>query len=254
MSGLVWMLTSILGVGAYAPAAWTPASATQTRPAKGRFLVASRDLPDPNFAHAVVLLLASDDTGAMGVVVNRRTDLRLAKLLPEVPGLARRRDVAWVGGPVLLNALIVLVRDAKPPAPAEAVVGDVHVLGGPDAIGRAVAAGIPRPRLRGYVGHAGWGPGQLDDEVRHGDWLVMNGDAAMVFAEDPDTVWSTLVERGSGEWTRSYPSSRCVSGARCSVASPCGQAPAHAWCEHDRHALAPEPSRAYSLRASVSLP
>lgn len=254
MAGLAWLLASILGADVPAPVSPTPVAATESRPAKGRFLVASRDLPDPNFARAVVLLLAYDDAGAMGVVVNRRTDLRLAKLLPEVSALARRADVAWIGGPVLLNALIVLVRGARPPAPAEAVLDGVHVLGGRDAIGRAVAAGIPRARLRGYVGHAGWGPGQLDDEIRRGDWLVMKGDAAITFAEDPDTVWSTLIERGAGEWTRSYPSSRCVSGARCWVASPCGHAPAHAWCAHDRHALAPEPSRAYSRRASAALP
>lgn len=196
MAFLAVTLASLLALGPGAAA--RPGA---PKPAKGVLLVASPDLGDPNFARSVVLLLEYGQGGAVGVIVNRKTSIRLAALVPEVDALKRRPDTVFLGGPVLWNALLVLVRSAKAPAGSERVLGDVHVLTGRDAVRRTLGSSVPAARLRAYAGHAGWGAGQLDGEIERGDWLVVPGTADVVFASDPAAVWPALIERAEGQWT-----------------------------------------------------
>jgi|SRR5215831_2086219 len=172
------------------------------RPARGRFLVATRSMVDPEFAECVALLLDADDDGATAVVINRPSDVKLSTLLPAVEGLRERSDVAFLGGPVLPTHLVVLMRGKPVGGTAERLFADVHVLTARQAIRDALAAGLPRQRLRAYVGHAGWAPGQLDAEIEDGDWMVIAADPGLVFADHAETVWSQLIERSEGSWTR----------------------------------------------------
>ena len=174
-----------------APAPWV----VEARPAKGSLLVAERRLPDPNFARSVVLLLAYGDGGAMGIIVDRPTRVRLATVLPEIDALRERPDTVWVGGPVLRDALLVLVRERTPPKGGERIFDDVHLFASRDAVRRVLARGVPRERLRAFAGHAGWAPGQLDAEIARGDWLVVPAAADLVFSAEPDAVWPRLIER-----------------------------------------------------------
>ena len=180
-----------------------PPAGPKARPAKGKMLVSGHGLGDPNFAEAVVLLLAVDeDNGAMGVIVNQPTPIKLGAILPESKPLADRGDRVWRGGPVLPTSLLVLVRAKSPPAGAETVFEDVQMLTSRDAVRRSLAGHTPRDRLRAYAGHAGWGPGQLEAEIERGDWTLMPGDAATVFSDAPEKVWPKLIERAEGQWTR----------------------------------------------------
>src|SRR5262245_34052993 len=186
-----------------APPAYTVGAPLKTvPPARGRFLVATRGMADPEFEESVALLLDADDGGATAVVVNRPSDVKLSTLLPAVAALRERSDVAFLGGPVLPTHLVVLVRGKPVSGTAERLFADVHVLTARQAIRDALAAGIPRQRLRAYVGHAGWMPGQLDAEIQEGDWIVIAADPALVFAEHAETVWRQLIERSEGNWTR----------------------------------------------------
>src|SRR5262249_9464552 len=93
-----------------------PPAGPKARPAKGKMLVSGHGLGDPNFAEAVVLLLAVDeDNGAMGVIVNQPTPIKLGAILPESKPLADRGDRVWRGGPVLPTSLLVLVPAKSPP-------------------------------------------------------------------------------------------------------------------------------------------
>src|SRR5215510_1142715 len=195
-----------------APAAHTVgAPIKMVRPARGRFLVATRSMVDPEFAECVALLLDADDDGATAVVINRPSDVKLSTLLPAVAALRERSDVAFLGGPVLPTHLVVLVRGKAPSGTAERLFADVHVLTARQAIRDALAAGIPRQRLRAYVGHAGWMPGQLDAEIQDGDWMVVTADPALVFADHAETVWPQLIERSEGNWTRTIRPPRIAS-------------------------------------------
>jgi putative transcriptional regulator len=173
-----------------------------TRPARGRLLVASAELRDPNFARSVVLLLAYGAEGALGIVVNRPTPVKLSKLLPDIAGLAKRADTVWMGGPVMPRTILLLVRSKNSPGGGEQIVGDVHMLSRPEAVRRELDADSSPRRLRAYAGSAGWAAGQLDAELARGDWTVVPGGTALVFSDDPDRLWPTLAERAEGQWTR----------------------------------------------------
>jgi putative transcriptional regulator len=170
------------------------------RPARGRLLVASRALVDPNFARTVVLLVEYGDDGAMGVVVNRPTSRSLKDLEPALK--TERADTLYVGGPVLLSSLLVLMDAKDTPKDAMRVFADVHVLTSRSAVEGALESALPARRLRFYAGHAGWGPGQLDAELRAGGWHVMAAATDVVFGEARDDVWERLIARTEGEWTR----------------------------------------------------
>jgi putative transcriptional regulator len=172
------------------------------RPAKGKLLVASSDLEDPNFARSVILLVAyNGDEGAMGVIVNQPTPIKLAKILPQVEGLGARSDRVWRGGPVLPTSLLTLVRSKKPLDDSEPVFEDVRMLTSREAFERTLASKVPGERLRAFAGHAGWGAGQLEAEIARGDWVVMPATSEIVFSSAPDGVWPKLAERAEGEWT-----------------------------------------------------
>jgi putative transcriptional regulator len=177
-------------------------SASATQLAKGRFLVASRTLIDPNFAETVILLLSADARGAMGVAINRQTPVKLASVLPDIKELRGRPDRVFVGGPVAGNAMVLLIRAQKAPTKSEQVVDDVYVTGSLTALHEALARKGRTDRLHAYAGYAGWGPGQLEREVARGDWFVGSADAATVFDMPPDDIWPKLIERFSGAWTK----------------------------------------------------
>lgn len=167
---------------------------------RGRLLVASPSLEDPNFAETVVLLLEGGSAGAVGVVVNRPSNLELRSVLPEVKELTERRDTVFLGGPVDRSQLLLLVRAAAPPKDSMRVFQDVFVTGSMDALSHAAEERSDDVRFRLFAGYAGWGPGQLDVEIARGDWRVVPGDAERVFATAPERVWSELIERDVGRW------------------------------------------------------
>ena len=177
---------------------------TQTAPqaalSAGRFLVASKQLRDPNFSETVVLLLNYGERGARGVVINWPTEVKLATMFPEIRGLQRRVDTAYLGGPVERTRLLMLLRADKPRSGAEHVVDDIYVSTNRrvlfDALGRADSA----TSVHVYAGYAGWAPGQLDREVARGDWHVLPADAEAVFSTTPNEVWRELIDKGAVQW------------------------------------------------------
>jgi putative transcriptional regulator len=199
------LLTALLLVPAAARAglasATGPESAEQgkshARLARGRFLVANRSLRDPTFFETVVLLVDYDDHGALGVVLNRPTDVPLIAALPEVKELRKRKDLVFLGGPVARDRMVLLLRaEAAPPQSVE-VLERVYATGSLSALRRSIGHG---ESVRAYAGYAGWGPGQLDAEVARGDWLIGPADSKAIFDDPPNALWPRFVERFSGDW------------------------------------------------------
>jgi|SRR5579862_6696338 len=162
----------------------------------GKFLVASRDLGDPNFAKTVILLVHfSEDQGAVGLVLNRRTDVPVSRVFQDLKEAKSRQDPVYVGGPVELNSVLALLKTASKPANAARVFGDVYLISNKDALKATLASGVESSVFHTYVGYAGWGSGQLEHEVDLGAWHIMAADSAMVFHADPDSVWDRLIRR-----------------------------------------------------------
>lgn len=162
-----------------------------TQPAAGVVLVASRQMLDQRFQHTVILLLAHDDTGTVGLIINRPTDLSLADALPDL-GAKGAGHRLFFGGPVALNTLMFLVRNPVPLAQATRVLDDIYVSSDrgtlEQLLGKRKAIVI-----RLYFGYAGWGPGQLDAELASGSWQLFQANADTLFQEPVDTLWEKLI-------------------------------------------------------------
>jgi putative transcriptional regulator len=164
--------------------------------AVGRFLVASRDLGDPNFAKTVILLVHyKPDQGAVGLVVNRATDVPISRVFQDLKEAKSRTDPVYVGGPVELNTVMALFKTASKPENSTRVFNDVYLISNKDLLKATLASGAESSVFHTYVGYAGWGAGQLEHEMELGAWHVMPADAATVFHSDPDSVWPRLIRR-----------------------------------------------------------
>ncbi len=171
--------------------------------AKGKLLVASEGLGDPHFAETVVLLLDYSDEGAMGVLINRSTDIKLAKLLPRVSGLEQRSDTIFEGGPVERSEILMLVRSDKEPEDSKLVFGDVYISSSAELLKR-LAADAPAgdAPFRVYSGYAGWAGGQLETEVGVGAWHIVPATTADVFSSEPGRLWQDLIGRATMRFAR----------------------------------------------------
>ena len=211
----VLVLLAIPAFGAFAadrPAA-RDAGATATRshpvpgyrPQRGMFLLAAPRLRDPRFARTVVLLLEYDETGALGLVINRPTQFSLRDASPEpLPGTGDH--YVHYGGPVEPGRLTVLLRSPGTTEDTQHLFGDVYGTISFDTLSHMLGHDERAADVRTYAGYAGWAPGQLDAELARSDWIVTPADAGSIFDAPPDDVWYDLMRRNAGRWVRrGYP-------------------------------------------------
>jgi len=163
---------------------------------RGKLLVASPALVDPNFARTVVLITEHNDEGAMGIVLNRPAEAEVAEVLPELAEIAAD-ETLFVGGPVQPDAIVLLAEFSDPEAAAWIVAADVG-LAAADRELTELAAVVRRGRL--YAGYSGWGPGQLDAELELDSWIVEPPLPAELFPADPETMWSDVLARKGGQY------------------------------------------------------
>ena len=164
------------------------------RSLKGRLLIAAPILIDPNFRRSVILVIEHSDEGALGVVLNRPTDLPVAEAVPELSELDD--GCVFAGGPVQPEAVIALAEYADPP-PDGAVCGTIAPVGvdsDMDTLPEAVT------RVRVYAGYSGWAEGQLEGELEEESWFVAPALPDDVFSDDADGLWSTVLDRMGGEY------------------------------------------------------
>jgi putative transcriptional regulator len=179
---------ALLGVAGSAPE--KPPLPTETvRPASGRLLVASQHIRGPFFERSVVLLLSYAQSGAIGLIVNRPTDIALHDV---VQGAVDGAGDLYLGGPVERGAVMVLVRAESPPERAIRVVGDVFMTVDPAILLERTRKLGGAGDVRVYAGYAGWGPGQLDSEIARGDWIVVSDSVESIFDESPGELWQKL--------------------------------------------------------------
>jgi len=175
-----------------------PAAAQSMRPedlAQGRILVAPRDSPDPHFANSVIVLARYDRSGALGLMIHYKSDLTVQKALKDIKGAEKRTDPIYVGGPVDIPVVLGLLRSKSTPEAGDHVAGKVYLLGSRQSVGQAIAAGRTASELRIFIGYAGWGPRQLESEVRRSGWYIFDYDESVVFDEHPDTLWDRMIAK-----------------------------------------------------------
>jgi putative transcriptional regulator len=161
---------------------------------QGHLLIASQGLLDPNFAQTVILVAVHAEEGALGLILNRETTMPLQQIWTQVKSSACLREGnVWHGGPVA--GTLMALHDQR--SLANLIVNDdLFVATELDAMELLAADNDGQGRF--YVGHSGWGPGQLENELEDGSWLVMPATTEHVFSDlDSLALWKeSLVKVG----------------------------------------------------------
>ena len=145
-------------------------------------LVGPAELPDPDFAGSVVLVMNNLGPAPVGVIINRPTKLSVTELFPELKRLAQLPDKVYFGGPVQFGSVWFLFRAATAPARAVRACDDVYLSASRELLLRLLDRPKPMEGLRIFVGHSGWGPGQLEGEISHGAWTLQHATADAIFS------------------------------------------------------------------------
>lgn len=162
-------------------------------------LVATPALVDSNFADTVVLLLDVDEQGALGVVLNRPSAVRVGDVLDAWSDAVDEPEVLFQGGPVGTDGAlaVALLRDADDvPVGFQAVNGRLGLV---DLDTPVELLADSLSALRIFAGYAGWGAAQLDGEIDEGSWYVVPAEAPDAFRGDPSDLWRDVLRRQPGE-------------------------------------------------------
>ncbi len=168
--------------------------------AAGRFLVAGTEMLGSSFRRTVVLLLDHGWHGAMGVVINRPSRVRLGQVLQSLPADQEWAEHLFWGGPVAAGTLLMLMRSAKPAEGISHVVEDLFWVQDSSLLEQILEKGWPAQRIHLYAGYAGWAPGQLEDEIMRGSWHIVPADASAVFGAEPLEIWRDLFFQSTSKW------------------------------------------------------
>jgi putative transcriptional regulator len=146
----------------------------------------------------VVLVVEHSEEGSFGVVLNRPSETSVGDAVPELDTLMDSEEPLFIGGPVQPSTVITVARFLDIAEAALPAFADIGVLGtgGPpieDMAERVVQA-------RAFVGHSGWGPGQLDAELETGDWILESARPTDVFLPSVRELWSDVLTRKGGSY------------------------------------------------------
>lgn len=157
----------------------------------GKLLVSNASLFDPNFRRTVVLIGHHDDDGAVGVILNRPMGVSVGEVVPGLADLVVPGDPLFEGGPVQPDAAVVVAEFDDPSKAGVLALGSIGFL--PDEADPDDVSGIRRARV--FAGYAGWGAGQLEEELSEQAWLVVTAEPRDVFHDDPDRLWEDVLSR-----------------------------------------------------------
>jgi putative transcriptional regulator len=165
---------------------------------RGQLLIAGPRLVDPNFWRTVVLVVEHSEDGAFGLVLNRPSETSVGEAVPEIGTLMDPDEPLLIGGPVQPSTVITVARFTDVEHAALPAFADIGVLS---------AGGQPIEELahrvlsaRAFVGHSGWGPGQLEAELETGDWILEPARREDVFSRSPRELWSDVLTRKGGSY------------------------------------------------------
>jgi putative transcriptional regulator len=157
-------------------------------------LLAVPQLGDPNFFHSVVLIFQHDAEGAMGLTINRPTSLTLGEFARSQELSCRENLVSrpvYQGGPVELERGWLLHADSSL-AERHEILPNLFLSAGSETLHTLLREG--RADFRFLLGYAGWGAGQLEDEMKEGAWITVDAEARYVLATPASQVWGQVLQ------------------------------------------------------------
>jgi len=157
---------------------------------RGQLLIAAPSLFD-YFRRTVVLVIEHTPEGAMGVVLNRESETRVADAVPQLAALADGDALVRIGGPVAPQSVVALGEFGDVSEAGMAVIGQLGTLD-PESANESLS------RMRVYAGYAGWSAGQLDGELEQDAWLIAPAHEDDPFSEED--IWSRALQRRGGDY------------------------------------------------------
>jgi putative transcriptional regulator len=152
-------------------------------------LIAREELPDPNFADSIVLVMNNLGPAPVGIIINRPMPIPVSSLFPDLKRLSEVRDKVYFGGPVDLGSVWFLIRAATPPEHAIQVCDSVYLSADRKLLLQLLGRDKPMDGLRIFFGHAGWAPGQLEAEIAHLDWTAKRAEMEAIFSGKSEHRW-----------------------------------------------------------------
>jgi putative transcriptional regulator len=163
---------------------------------RGQLLLAGAGLVGATFRKTVILVAEHSDDGALGFVLNRPSPALLMESVPELSGVALADRHVYEGGPVQPEAVAVIAEFEHPVLvtnPIFDAIGFMPALSTPE-----IVAGIKRAKL--FSGYAGWGPGQLENELEEDAWIIEPASIGDVFSTEPADLWASVLRRKGGRF------------------------------------------------------
>jgi len=170
--------------------------ADDAKPLNAILIVARSELPDPNFADSIVLVMNNLGPAPVGIITNRPTKIPVAQLFPDLKRLERLPDKVYFGGPVDAHTVWFLFRAATPPKNAVRVLDGVCLSASEALLQQLLGRAKPMEGLRIFVGYAGWAPGQLEAEIARGDWTSRRAESEAIFDGRSDHPWPSPAPPG----------------------------------------------------------
>ncbi len=165
---------------------------------KGVFLVATNNLVGSGFEKTVVLITKHSKYGAMGLAINKPTELAASDVFPSLKSL-KIHNKLHLGGPVHPQAMLLLIKSTNS-HDMPAIIKDVYFSGGQRTLKKIMKDIGPNDTVKAFAGYSGWSPGQLEAEINRGDWKVTAADKSSIFEIGPENLWQRLAKSLSGKW------------------------------------------------------
>lgn len=167
---------------------------------KGRFIVATDMMSNSAFEQAVIYITQSGDVGTYGLMVNRPTGIALGEVFADETDQRHHNDQVFYGGPLHNQYLFSLAE--SPYEQGEVHQVDEHIMlgAGLDTLTR-FSYDSQNTKVKAFVGFASWTPGQLQQQIEEGAWIVVPADPELIFSNDEEDLWVQLTRRWAGDWT-----------------------------------------------------
>lgn len=169
----------------------------EPEPAKGRFLVATPELTGSIFEESVILLVDYSWHGVTGLIINKPAGATASGVFPEIKELTDHHEDIYLGGPVEIGRVSLLIKSGSKPIESEDVLPDLYFSLSIKALKEAATSREKGLKFRMYAGYAGWSAGQLTREILRGSWYVMEADQDVIFSEIPSLIWQKLIRQRS---------------------------------------------------------
>lgn len=181
-AGALWALLVLLAVS------W-PAFADDGKSLTGMLLIAGDDVEDADFADSVVLVLNNLGPAPAGIIINKPMQVAVSQLFPKLKRLAKSQDKVYFGGPVEFGTVWFLFRASTQPEHAVRACDGVYLSADPELLLKLLNRDKPMDGLRIFVGHSGWAPGQLEEEIGRGDWALKRAESDNIFNGNSEHPW-----------------------------------------------------------------